>query len=263
LDAGSGAHCPAAEQSALDARAQALAVLEQRVAELSAAFGAACTELALDLGESPATAGKDPASLTVDEAAAVCALASHAVKESKVSFSATAPRCYVNAPAELACEATCVHSQPCDVGTVESRCPEQSLHPVCGEPCGAGQAELWCEIELAPLSCSTNPECDAACAALGQLEGQCESSEVQVSLPSDPALGELIQDDLNAFLDARQVATRVLTATSTLLEPKVEEPASPRCRDANERLASEQAERVLQLATVLERFVGAARPSVP
>ncbi len=248
--------CTAFEQSALDAQAAALGALDKRVQEIRIALGAACTKLASDLGAPPPTAGQDPATLTIDQVVAACDLAENAFPpkaHGSFTFSATAGFCYVDTATQLTCEATCPHAGPCDVGSVETRCADGHLHQVCDGPCSGAGGELRCEPELEPLSCEGNLRCDSACAALGQLEGECGPAGVQVLVVDDPALTELLGDDLPPIFDARKLAYRALKASSKILLAEVGDPSS--CRDARGLSVSDQAKEWSKLEDSLHRLL--------
>jgi hypothetical protein len=167
--------CEADIRATAEAFSASVDALVAASGEMKASLYVACANIATDLGAADAP---DPAATDVgdEDLTAACDLAATAIGEAKASVTGSvqliyvAPKCEVNASAQLSCEADCTVDAECDPGTIEARCTEGELSGTCSGEC---TGTVSCEG-----SASVAAECEGTCAAecTGTCEGTCNGT---------------------------------------------------------------------------------------
>jgi hypothetical protein len=136
---------------------------------------AACRSIATDLEETVPPQGTEESD--DDYLEAVCGLAATAIDAevaagAVITISYQRPWCWVDAEAQLACEASCDVSGMCNPGTVEARCAPADLSVYCEGICEAG---AYCEAGDGFARCEgvCDGWCEGDCAGSTNAAGQC------------------------------------------------------------------------------------------
>jgi hypothetical protein len=135
----------------------------------------ACRSIAEDLEEMVPPQGAEESN--DDYLMEVCGLAAMAIDAevsagAVITISYQRPWCWVDAQAQLACEASCDVSGMCDPGTVEARCEPADLSVYCEGICEAG---AYCEAQVGSAPCDgvCDGQCWGDCEGFTNAAGQC------------------------------------------------------------------------------------------
>lgn len=144
---------------------------------------AACDDIITDLGGTPPSHSTGTLD---DQVQASCTAAGNEITTSKsgatVVISYTAPICYVDAQAQLSCEASCDVDATCTEGSIETRCTPGQLSVECSGMC---QASAYCVATVDAPVVNCNGTCDGVCmgtcsggtnAQTGECNGTCAGS---------------------------------------------------------------------------------------
>lgn len=168
----------------IDSMVDASADLSAEATMISNTLLQACDGLITDFGGTP------PAHTgTLDaQVMASCQAASTAIStargQAQLTIEYRAPRCYVNAQAQVACEAECDVDATCTEGSVEARCEPGEFSVECNGTCTA-QAECVATVQQPTVQCNGTCEgvCEGTCngsannnGANGQCNGTCAGS---------------------------------------------------------------------------------------
>lgn len=153
------------------------------LSESAAVVNTQAQQLRMDVaGACAALAGEEmPDSVGEAELQGLCGAARQAIVDANIAATADVqvvivpPVCYVNAQAQLSCEADCYAEAQvsCDPGSVEVRCDPGELSVVCDGTCDVGAS---CEgsVDVA-VECAAT--CDGKCT--GVCDGECSAVNAQ------------------------------------------------------------------------------------